>query len=243
MRIFNLIADLVSGRIHNTLNQLNNKLKAQPALLYHTNTEIKMTENERKLTQATQVIGAMVTAFGNFKTTMEEKVATLQEQAEDGNPHDVEDLSQEFDDLQIVLDEGQRFVDAINRVGGATTTAVVPNPNTVTPTASANPGQLTQDPTPLAGSSGATDTVTNPSGEPVQVSPSEVYANQTQPGSSFAPAPAPQPISAEFVAPEPTVPTEDSTLPIQNAEPIAADITPPPTTDDVIESYEAIGPD
>lgn len=199
MKILDLIADLISGRIHNTLFELNNRLKAQEALIKQMENTVmsndeKMTDNEKKITQATAVISAMVTAFSSFKITMEEKVETLQEQAEDGESHTPEDLSQEFENLQTVLDEGQRFVDAITSMEDTGTTPPLPT------------NASSQDPVSLAGPTGITDAAAS-TGSQIP-SESAIYPSDTDP--------------AEFPASEPHTEAGESTLPIEadtDAEP------------------------
>lgn len=191
------IADLVSGRIHNTLYQMSETLSELVfdiqimKEIYNT-----MTKNEQLILNAAQTLGETQEEFRAIVNSMQSKIEALTSQAQSPTAtQEPEDLSDEMSTFLGKLDEMKAYAGSLkesvmSNPGSDTSTNLVDNPASpveVNP----NPGSWSsgidpltglpleqpQPEIPLAGASG----VTNPPAG-VDLKEGQVYAGQPQPG-------------------------------------------------------------
>lgn len=118
------MADLFSGRVHNTLLTLTRRLEVQSAL--NALQEIHMTQNEQDIMNAASVITSSVQVMSNRFEALKARIATLQEQAASPQAHDVEDLSQEFQALNASLENLNTFSASLSEAVSTGTTDAPP---------------------------------------------------------------------------------------------------------------------
>lgn len=187
------IADLISGRYHNTLVSLHNRLKTQ---------ENKMTQNEQTILNAAQ-------AINNFKTQLDEGITRLEERIEELGVR--EDLSEELEALNTAIsgvgETAGRLTPAPagTPAGGGSTDAENDTPSASPIDHSANPVV-----TPLAGSSGPTDAGV----------PTEVVQPGVTPAEEVPTTPVPEDAQVEA---NPNLPASETTVPVVEEAPAASD--------------------
>lgn len=154
--VWDNIADVMSGRVQNTLQILNKQILALKAELQ----EIKIimadkTANEQALLDAATRINDSADSIRTSIETLKDKVATLQQQAASATAFQPEDLSEEFQTLNAALSNLSS--------AGATVAESAPAPVDV-PNVQGQPITAPADASPLAGESGTTNPVVEGSG-------------------------------------------------------------------------------
>ena len=185
------VADLLSGRIYNTLILLHNAKEAHSAEIQTVKDTI-MNNAEQKLLDAATTLNEVGQNFEDFANSMKEKVAKLTAQAESPfaaeNPVNLEEEFAVFDEAVNKLKTMSSGLGQDASASGTGNPAVVPNPANVGGGITAVPYEaVPSEPIPLAGESGISNTPTDSVGNLVEVGGGEVFAAQPQPGSTIAP--------------------------------------------------------
>lgn len=156
------LADLISGRLNNTVVSINQKLRAlEGRVSILEKGENEMTANEQKILDAAQTLTDAASEISEGVQALKDRIASL----EGIQP---EDLSQEFAALDDAIAPLKSLGDSL--VPSAPGTPADGSSTGTTPVA--NTGNPTPD--PLAGASGTTD------GVPGQVEPSQPGTNVDQ---------------------------------------------------------------
>lgn len=163
---FDYIADVLSGRVQNTLEHLYRQNKAQQAQINKIEGDIKMaTAIEQRILDMAQNINDNVGRINNVLETMREKIATLTAQAQSPSPTPVpEDLNDELNELQNALaglgQVGTNLETSAPEIGAGDGSGSTGSGDVAVD----NPAPVLEDmpavePTPLAGESGTTNPI------------------------------------------------------------------------------------
>jgi hypothetical protein len=168
------IADLWSGRVYNTLKELNDKIRENNKM---------STDNERRVLEVASVITEVTQTLNGKFEGLKDRIAVLMEQAQSPEIHEVEDLSQEFSELD----------EAMSRLKGLTASLSDPSaPPQESETGQATSGDATIDDNANLG--------------PITASPeAPVYVDPNDPNRTFTPPTAP-PAEDEFEVQDQVVP-------------------------------------
>lgn len=166
---FDYIADLLSGRIHNMLNTINNSLRGlETRLNIEEQNTIMATVNEQAILDAAQTIRDFQATMADAVSAINSKIVTLMSQAQSTTPvANPEDVSDEIQVLNQAIAGLGSITTALQSAATPDTSGQAPTPGEQAPPTPPQPE------IPLAGESGGTN------GDPT--------AEQPQPGSSLIP--------------------------------------------------------
>lgn len=212
------LADVLSGRVQNSLDVLAAAIQGLRAELQTTKEKLEMsTENEQKILDVAQGIRDNTDRLGAAIEGLKQKIVTLQEQAASDQAHQPEDLSQEFQELNAALQglgNVGKDAEAIPSESPANPAGGTDQP--LTPPETGGPSG-TPDPTPLAGTSGPTNpepTLGTGLGGPEGEGDAPEAFDQPQPGSDTGTSGVP----AGSVAGDDSENTADTSSPANPAE-------------------------
>lgn len=222
---FGYLAQLLSGRIFNSIMDLGDRVRTLEGRVKEI---ITMTPNEQKLVNAAQTIVALAATFQTTFDAQQAKIKTLQEQAASNEAHAPEDLTEEFSKFDGAMEQLQSLAgtltpastDGVSVSDPATTPVEVAVPDEVRPADPMNPPPGSEGtfnaPLPDAAVTVPVDNQLNlppgtegqPEPIPAEVAPANPDEGQpvTEPQPATPAAETPETVPAETEAPKTDVP-------------------------------------